>query len=198
MNYAALEEDLKDKLNAAFVADSLDGFFEAVVMPESPKELLKAYTKGRAYVSYMGSSYGTPINTDTIEQMETVRVGVIMRCSTVRDNKGTYALLGAVKKALLGYRPNGARNRIWISDYVGWNIEDATIADVIVLSFDTVEVQRIAEPAGDAVLNSDEPAVTEGGNWMQVDSDLYDVQPEPDEQIGTEEIILADEMPEEE
>ena len=191
MDYAELETEIVGVLNTYFGANTLADVFEARTMPENKVELLQPFTKGQCNIAYLDSDYATPASTSTIEQMETITLGVFMRCNTVKDEAGSYKLLKAVKNALIGYKPTDARTRMWIADYTGWNIEDAQIGDMLAFKFDTVNVQSIVEPENDVISSTGN--TTQGGNFTEVDADLYDAKPEPDVKIGEEQVILADE-----
>jgi hypothetical protein len=192
MDYGALETEIVGVLNTYFEDNDYDAVFEAREMPENQTELLQGFDKGQCNVAYMESSYGPPASTSSIMQMETVTVGVFMRCSAVRGAGGSHKLLEVVKSALTGYKPDDARSRMWVTEYAGWNIEDAQVGNMLAFRFNTVNVQGIVEPEADEVISA-AGAVKVSGNLLEVESDLYDARPEPDVKIGEESVVLADE-----
>jgi len=193
MDYGALETEIVGVLNSYFEDNDLDEFYEAREMPENQTELLQGFTKGQCNVAYLDSNYGPPASTSSITQMETVTLGVFMRCNAVRGAEGSHKLLAEVKKALVGYRPADARTRMWIAEYAGWNIEDAQVGNMLAFRFDTVNVQSIVEPEADDVISAT-GTVKESAPLLQVDSDLYDARPEPDVKIGEDSVVLAEEV----
>lgn len=192
MDYGALETEIVGVLNSYFEDNDYDAVFEAREMPENQTELLQGFEKGQCNVAYMESTYGPPASTSSIQQMETVTVGVFMRCSAVRGAGGSHKLLEVVKGALTGYKPDDARSRMWVAEYAGWNIEDAQVGNMLAFRFNTVNVQGIVEPEADEVISAT-GAVKVSGNLLEVESDLYDTRPEPDVKIGEESVVLADE-----
>lgn len=174
MDYGALETELKGVLLDYFAANSLSAIFDAREMPENQNELLQSYDKGMCNVQYLDSTYGDPESTSIIEQKEMVKVGVFMRTDTVKDAKGAYQLLKHVKLALIGYKPEDARTRMWVSNYSGWVIEEGQVGDVLEFTFETRNVQHMVDPVELSIDSIDTDGSTaESGNLVELDAKIY-------------------------
>lgn len=173
MDYALLETELVDVLTAHFAANAMADIYDARPMPENQEELLQDFDNGgQCNVSYMDSLYGDPDSTSIIDQEETVKVGIFMRCNTVKDDKGSYRLLKEVKKALLGYKPNDARTRMWISSYAGWEPVDGQVGSMLEFAFRTQNVQSIVEQPDEAI-NAEGDVKQTTPPLLEVDEELY-------------------------
>ena len=147
MDYNALETEIVGALNAYFTANSIYENFQARPLPENQSELLETYEKSLVNVHYSDSSYTDPRSTDQIVQDETVRVVCYLQCDTMKDaTKGGYLLLKHIKAALLGYKPENARTRMWISSYGDWTVAEAgQVNPYIEFAFGAVNTQEIEE-----------------------------------------------------
>jgi|GEM_PF-3486840 len=171
MDYDGLEVELVGVLNNFFAANNigagealLNSVFQARQMPENQQELLQDYTKSLVNVQYVDSIYQDPQSTSKILQEETVKVICYLQCNAMKGETGGYKLIAAVKDALLGYQPQNAKTRMWISNYGDWNIVDGQLNPFIEFSFRTVSQQVIDD--------TDQP-LPDSGPFAGIDSSLY-------------------------
>ena len=149
MDYGALEVEIVDRLNAYFNSTPLvpntgflSSYFKARVFPSNQEDLLQDYAKGVVNVQYCDSEFFDPDSTALIMQREQVKVMLMLQVNNSAGADGAYALLDAVKASLVGYKPCKAINRMWVSDYNTWQINDGQLMPWYEFSFDTICEQR--------------------------------------------------------
>ena len=173
MDYDALEAELVGVLNTYFGANNIVGsdpvalystVYQARQMPQNQSALLQSYDFSLVNVLYADSVYGDPKSTADRVQDEQIKIVCFLQCNAMSGPTGGYNLIAQVKNALLGYRPNNATTRMWISNYGDWRIEDGQLNPYIEFSFRTVAQQ---------VIDDNDPVLDGTGLLAGVDSDLY-------------------------
>jgi Gp37 protein len=150
MNYEALETELVGVLNAYFADNGTDGLFMARVLPDNQVDARQDYAKAVVNVLYYDGDYGEPLSTGAMVQEETVRVLLVFQANHLRGDGGFYAFIAGAKNALTGYRPAGARTRMWISDYSSASINDGQLMPALEFSFRTEVLQVRFEDEGES------------------------------------------------
>jgi hypothetical protein len=203
MNYDVLEQELVDKLNAYFDETNLRGdvllntVYKARLFPDNQVDLLEDYDHTLANVLYSDSTVGQPNAMDVISQDEFVHVHIYLQGSRVRGDKGVNGLTGHVIKALTGYRPTDALSGMYVSDWGGWrlNTQDGQVKPYIEFTFRTLIQQVFDNPIIDFIDRED--TIVEGGVLAEVDSEVYQEEPAPENTpengIGEVDIVLAEE-----
>lgn len=145
MDYAALEVEIANRLNLYFNTTPLEpntgnlsSLFTARAFPDNQEVLMQDYTKSLVNVLYTDSEYFDPESNSLINQRERVKVTLLMQTNTSAGPGGAYALIDAVKSALVGYKPTSATSRMWVFDYSTWQINGGQLMPSIEMVFDTV------------------------------------------------------------
>lgn len=166
MNYDTLETEIAEVLNDYFAAnlieeegDALSTVFSARQMPENQAELERNYNKSEVCVHWGGSDFGQARSTGQISQDEEVFITCYLRVERMKGNAAGYRLLDCVKKALLGYKPEGTRNRMVISAYGDYQFMDGELQPYIEFKCSTILQQ---------IINDEEPAI--GGDLTTITS----------------------------
>ncbi len=169
MDYDLLETEIVGVLNTYFGShligvepgEFLGSVFVARAMPEDQTELLHNYDKGVVNVQYADSTYGSTRATDRVIQEEQVMVVLYVQCDKMKGATGGYRLLKAIKKALLGYKPEEAITKMSISAYGDWRIEDGEMRPYLEFTFKTINQQEVENPNYETI--DSEGQLTEGG-----------------------------------
>jgi len=179
VDYDSLETELVGVLNSYFESRLLgsdpDVFlkdaYQARRMPENQAELIQEYDKGLINVQYSDSTYGATKATDQVQQEETVMVICYVQCDKMKGERGGYKLLRCMKKALLGYKPADATEKMVISSYGDWRVEEGEMRPFVEFSFKTLNIQEVEDRIVGTI--DSEGTIGAGGNLTEVDSDLY-------------------------
>lgn len=115
--YDQLEIELKNRLNAKFLEKNLQNLIVAEVMPENAAEYKPAFPKSRITVQYSGSTFSKPSSTNQVAQTETLIFRFSMEATNLRGDNGIYKIMTYLKRFLLGYKPSGCSNRLYVSKY---------------------------------------------------------------------------------
>lgn len=97
----AIEQAVMDRLHAAIPTVAVEGW------PDRPEAYVLKHAVGALLVRYAGSRFGKPEPTDVVVQTQTPKIEVAALTRALRTHKGVYALLGAVRRALTGFRAAG-------------------------------------------------------------------------------------------
>lgn len=119
--YGDLETELAAKVNTYLTANALTAAMTAIEMPENENEMQAVMrgtvTKTIVMIGYNGGGYGDTIATNHVSQDETIGIRCIFMGPQNRGATGVYAMIRAVKLALLGYQPQNCFKRLVIKKY---------------------------------------------------------------------------------
>lgn len=143
MDYEALEQELVNRLNAYFTDKGIEAQFGARRMPENDDEYKRVGSKPFVNVHYADSSFDKPTSTSAIHQTETITISFYVQARQLRGENGAHKLIGHINTCILGYRPQNARTRMFISGYGDWQAGDeGEINPFIQMQFDTLLQQQ--------------------------------------------------------
>lgn len=103
MNYELLEDQVVARLQP-FTTIGIQ--VERLPETESQKKQVNP-GNARFTVIYAGSEYEAVNSTAQVSQTEKIFIQVLIESTFLRGNKGIYSLTSALKKALIGFRPQG-------------------------------------------------------------------------------------------
>lgn len=105
MNYEKLENDLVSILNPVDEdGNELNTLYKSLPLPDNEVEVNKMFAKPRAYIAAGNSEYAESDSTDKIIQKETVSFEIMIRAASRRGESGIFAIMGDIRRKLLGYR----------------------------------------------------------------------------------------------
>ena len=180
MNYDSLETEIVDVLKSYFAgvprtnpADgSLDTLFIVRRIPDNPAELVQEYDKALVNVAYSGSTYGPARSAPVIVQEETISLSLVFQCNTMKGEGGGWQFVTHCKKALLGYKPTEAIDKLVLSAYGDWEPKQGELQPALIFSCMALNTQAMDTP--DAGTIDSEGTIANGGNLVVVDSELYE------------------------
>src|SRR6186713_1669058 len=109
MNMEIIESSIVDKLQAVFVASSLE--FQAKALPDAEADYKKYPGKVTAYIVYTGSTSPVVNNTNPVTQPRRLQFAVELFSRALKGPSGLHVARDYVEKALIGFRPTNC-NRL--------------------------------------------------------------------------------------
>ena len=153
MNYGTLETELVTRLNAYFVANSIDDKFIAQEIPQNDAEQNRPFIKGKVTVQYFTSAYQPTKMLGGASQAETITIRLTFEARNLREANGFYNLVEHTKRSLLGYKPENCTKGLVIDKYDMVFYENNTISPYLDMQTETENVM-VTDPVDEPLFSS--------------------------------------------
>lgn len=106
-------EDLEAAIVARLAPLAADFGIEVLALPENQAQYVKPFEKARVTVNWKmsqfnGGRYGSQLPTKSVDhavQQEDLEVEVVIQSRFLRGESGTYAIMEAIRRKLIGFQP---------------------------------------------------------------------------------------------
>ncbi len=111
MNIREIENSIIEKLKASFPEVLVQGF------PDKPAEFILLHPVGALLVHYQGSNYTNSNALSFISQENKKEFSITIITRNLRENRGAYEYIDAIKSVLTGFQPNECTKLIPTKDF---------------------------------------------------------------------------------
>jgi hypothetical protein len=148
MNYEAVEQELVTRLNGHFIANEIDQYFIAAVMPDTEadaKAFEALFPKSTVAVEYKESNYQKSNGLGHVKQDESVRFRLLCEARKMRGPGGLFTLIRECKNSLIGYRVQGSTNGLTVVNVGQQQFESGVWLPYIDIECNTLNVQAFED-----------------------------------------------------